>query len=466
MISQWQVYDFASHILSFAGFSGFCSFRRIRLFADGVFQVTCLVPELPGGLYSVRPRTASGYVRAYHTPFLSKLAVTSYTQIGGQDAKLVGGYGGGVDIVLQGYGLGDASKAVLHSIEMCGLPCEVQTHTYSELVCRAPELLTLDALFRYNHRESDSLTPFAEIMSLTSTGYDDFWVARRYFDDDLAYENRENKWNGYVGLRVKSGGYAYVNEIRFYPPVLNQDRDRLIGAQFQVRNTTGSWATVFTVSERPRGGWNTINSSFVHHICQEMRFIQPTRRELYLNELMFVGLPLPAKQYWDGKCRVDVTEIHATEADASAIGLATQVTVEHAEIHGSVAFSGKGNNVEAQLNYGSKMLFTLLVSPASAEKALTTIELKVRGRKSLKTRLSGIEEVVRVSAFGWCKRRRMLHGLPIMQATPRRVGKVLLLCILFFVVEIMVAAALVRRSDSFSGLVLTISFVLLAQELP
>ena len=51
-----------------------------------------------------------------------------------------------------------------------------------------------------------------------------------------------------IGLRLADSQFALMTEIRFYPPVMNEDRDRLIGARFQARNGTGphlfAWFTL------------------------------------------------------------------------------------------------------------------------------------------------------------------------------------------------------------------------------
>ena len=173
-------------------------------------------------------------------------------------ATVEGGFGGGFDVALSGAGLGDADGEVDFAIEVCGQPCDVVSHSYAALTCRPRPLLTPSVLAEFAHSDTASLDAHAVFIGAV----DDFWTERMFFDGDLAGQIDIAQGKCEAGLQVEAGGYALFTELRFYPPVLNRDRDAVIGGIFEARNSSGSWVAVYEITSRPRAGWNTVDTGF------------------------------------------------------------------------------------------------------------------------------------------------------------------------------------------------------------
>jgi hypothetical protein len=115
-------------------------------------QITCVVPALPAGFYHVRPRLPGhGFVEGVPEAFQSLLLLDAAPA-----ATVTSGFGGGMDITLNGSGLGAAGEEVDIEIVACGQLCDVTSHSYTNLTCRTRELLTPETLAKYRHRESSS----------------------------------------------------------------------------------------------------------------------------------------------------------------------------------------------------------------------------------------------------------------------------------------------------------------------
>ena len=129
------------------------------------------------------------------------------TSDGGPD--LQGGFGGGVDLVFTGAGLG--SGDVDHTIEICGQPCDVRAHDYASVTCRSRPLLTPELLELHPGVFEDAdLQPHADILKHDGT---EAWKARAFFDDDISEEVEITISQCQIGLQMDS--YALLTELRF-----------------------------------------------------------------------------------------------------------------------------------------------------------------------------------------------------------------------------------------------------------
>lgn len=153
---------------------------------------------------------------------------------------------------------------VEHGLEICGLPCQVLEQRFDEVVCRTPMLRTPALLAAFPAPGGDLRTASEAVLEPY-----DYWTQRLFFDGDLAELPDLSTCN--VGLRLTRGQLGYIEELRFYPAVLNWQRDELIGGVFEARNSS-DWVTLHTIRERPRGGWNAVPIPPI--VAQEVRCCQ------------------------------------------------------------------------------------------------------------------------------------------------------------------------------------------------
>jgi hypothetical protein len=301
-------------------------------------MVVCSLGEIPAGYYKVRVLVVGvGYALPHSTDFQALLDLARIETVWGrvrlsQDAvpngvtwgigydaalptydvgginPLQGGYGGGVDIILRGSGFGlNPSQSVM---EVGGINCTVQNSTYYNLTCRTAEYYS-SAVFARHPRESDGdIRVDGDAVISGRSGYGrqstnavDYWTLFRMFDGDVDYPAQLSGDNCNIGISLSSERMAILTEIKYYPPVQDDDRKVFVTsimsemARFQYKNRSQSdWKTVILIDEKPRAGWNTFTIDTPVY-AQEFRYYGSHRRrrrrqsgpECNLHQLQFRG---------------------------------------------------------------------------------------------------------------------------------------------------------------------------------
>jgi hypothetical protein len=233
-------------------------------------SITCTVGPTPAGEHAVYVTvhgagTAAGSFNFTSVASVSSLSTSSGSYGGGSELTITGyGFGGGAvgagrrrrtaDGAWGGWILYDFDSVELEQqhgtkVELCGKPCEVNSSTYTDVVCSTPAINTPESIAAFNANEAETLVADAYVTDVSVTPAD---VALA-FDGDFATSFTQASW---VGIDLGASTLALVTRARFFPA--HQQSSLFVGAYFESSVDGVTWVRLTEGNDivPPHQGWN------------------------------------------------------------------------------------------------------------------------------------------------------------------------------------------------------------------
>jgi hypothetical protein len=223
-------------------------------------QVQCKVQDVIAGTHIVRV-----FVEGKGYPQLAQslqypLKFTSVLKIDDITGETTGSLAGGSELVISGQGFSSRESDVAEtSIDVCGIPCDIVSSNYSEIVCTTRRLVTDYTASQYNWKREELLN--GAIFGSGTPERDGIKYSNAFDGDESTYfaTNSNSQSNCYIGFDIGSTVAAVPTSIQFLPRTdIAQGRTRMTG-YFQGSNDKKTWTNIYQVkSADVNYNWNTV----------------------------------------------------------------------------------------------------------------------------------------------------------------------------------------------------------------
>ena len=180
--------------------------------------------------------------------------------------KIKSSFVGGSHLVIEGKGFPKESLKHLAKVQVCGLPCQVESTSYGKLVCLTPVLNTPAVQALYD------LTPNSILRDALPIN-DKNYTHKNTFDGDIkTYYSGTGSSNCFTGMDYGDGNYVSVTKVRMFPRI-KDNRTYLYGGDIECYTLEGEWKSLVNVGSDVVENWNEYRPKKDESWeCQKVRF--------------------------------------------------------------------------------------------------------------------------------------------------------------------------------------------------
>ncbi len=162
-------------------------------------------------------------------------------------------YQGGCPLTIEGTNIGLDSELVIHFQGYeCVRPTTAVKDSITCIMPAFPSKYSLTSYTDFMEAQKWNESPHVEIVASPNS------FAKHAFDD-IPSTTSEGEPGCYIGLKVINSHVGTIESVRFLFSN-TEDENHYVDGKFEASANGNTWATLYTITEPPIAGWNTMDT--------------------------------------------------------------------------------------------------------------------------------------------------------------------------------------------------------------